>query len=202
MPSWTTHTEGGSWNGGGTEVRDCSVTQQRDITNAFNNFINSAALNCSPGIRDKLRSKFNDVEIDCTDSECSRLDGRTSGNKILICNTTPTRVGPVLLHELVHACGGTELDAEAIEHACFVFNGATAPFGDDWDKFRSETDELNDNEKERVGEFVIWNSDTGEVWQKIVEGGSWASSGTVRKGTRCFQSNDWIHTYDSGGSWV
>jgi hypothetical protein len=202
MPKWTTHTEGGSWNGGGTEVRDCSVDQQRRILDAFNNFIGSAALNCFAGLREKLREKFDDIEIDCTDSACDKLDGRNSGNKILICNTTANRVGPVLLHELVHACGGDELDSEAVEHACFVFNGATAPFGDDWDKFRSETDELNGNEKERVGEFCIWNSDTGEVWQKVVEGGSWASGGTVSKGNRCFQSDNWTHTYGGGGSWV
>lgn len=183
-------------------MRDCNVTQQTDLQNAFNNFIGMAALNPLGSLRDSIRAKFNEIELDCTDPECDRLDGRTSGNTILICNTSASRIGPVLLHELVHACGGVELDSEAVEHACFIGNGSTAPFGDDWDKFRSETSELNGNELERVGNFVIWNSNTGEVWQKIVEGGSWASAGTVRKGVRIFQHNDWIHSYSGGGSWI
>lgn len=202
MPRWTTHTEGGSWTGGGREVIDCSEAQQNAITNAFNNFIDRDCLNCFPGLRGCLRQKWdNEIEIDCTDSACSRLDGRQSGNKILICNTNRNRVGPVLLHELVHACGGTELDSEAVEHACFNGNGATLPFGDDWDKFRSETSALDDNEKERVGKYVIWNSDTGEVWARRQEGGGWGGGRTV-KGNRCFQSDGWIHSYSSGGGWI
>lgn len=201
MPRWKTHSEGGSWYGGGTDVPDCSEEQRTAITNAFNAFIGRRCLDCFPGLRECLRRRWNEVEIDCTDPDCDDLDGRSSGDSILICNTSPSRIGPVLLHELVHACDGTELDSEAVEHACFVGNGATAPFGDDWDKFRSETDELDDNEKERVGHWVIWNSDTGEVWAKSVSGGGWGG-GTVTKGDRCFQSESWKHTYGGGGGWI
>jgi hypothetical protein len=202
MPRWTTHSEGGGWLGGGTQVPDCSPEQQTAITDAFNRFIDRACIDCFPGLRDCLRRKWDEVEIDCTDPECSKLDGRQSGNTILMCNTSATRVGPVLLHELTHSCDGTELDSEAVEHACFSGSGATLPFGDDWDKFRSETDELNDNEIERVGKYVIWNSDTGEVWGKVEEGGGWLSGSTISKGNRCFQSDDWKHTYPSGGGWL
>jgi hypothetical protein len=168
---------------------------QNNITNAFNDFIDNACLECFPGLQAKLRDKWRTIEIDCTDSDCSRLDGRQSGNKILICVTSRPRIDAVLLHELVHAVGGTELDSEAVEHACFDGSSATAPFGDDWDKFRSETGKLDGNEKERVGEFVIWNSDTGEVWGKSQRDGK-----TV-KGSRCFQSSSWEHTYSDGGGW-
>jgi len=75
------------------------------------------------------------------------------------------------------------------------------PFGEDWDKFRDETDELNDNEIERVGEFCIWNSDTGEVWGKRTEGGGWGGGDPV-KGNLCFQHDGWIHTYTDGGGWL
>jgi hypothetical protein len=85
-----------------------------------------------------------------------------------------------------------------VEHACFNGNGATLPFGDDWDKFRDDTDELDGNAKERVGKFAIWNSDTGEVWGRATEGGGWGGGKTV-KGSVCFQSNGWKHTYSSGG---
>jgi hypothetical protein len=202
MVRWTTHTEGGGWLGGGTTVFDCSAIQRTDITNAFNGFIGARCLDCFPGLRDLLRDKWNDIEIDCTDPDCSKLDGRNSGNLVLICNTSASRVGPVLIHEMTHACGGVELDAEAVEHACFSGSGATAPFGSDWDKFRSETSALNDNEIERVGRFVIWNSDTGEVWGKVESGGGWLEGSEVSKGTRCFQSDAWKHTYPSDGGWL
>lgn len=201
MPTWTTHTEGGGWLGGGRQVRDCSDAQQTAITDAFNSFIDDECLDCFPGLRECLREKWNGIEIDCTDPDCSKLDGRQSGNKILICNTSPGRVGPVLLHELVHACGGTELDSEAVEHACFIGSGATLPFGDDWDKFRSETSALDGNETERVGKYVIWNSDTGDVWGREEEGGGWGGGKTV-KGALCFQSDEWKHTYGGGGGWL
>ncbi len=201
MPTWTTHTEGGSWSGGGTTVRDCTETMQNNITDAFNDFISNSCLDCFPGLREKLRDKWRTIEVDCTDSDCSRLDGRFSGNKVLICVTTRPRIDAVLLHELVHAVGGTELDSEAVEFACFNGNGATLPNGDDWDKFRSETSELNGNEIERVGEFVIWNSDTGEVWGKETEGGSWSSGGDPVKGNRCFQSSGWVRSYGGDGGW-
>jgi hypothetical protein len=210
VPRWTTHTEGGGWLGGGTEVRDCSDAQQRAITGAFDGFIDSSCLDCFPGLRDCLRRKWNEVEVDCTDPACADLDGRYSGGKVLMCNTSATRVGPVLLHELTHACDGTELDSEAVEHACFNGSGATLPFGDDtdsesdWFKFRSETSAFDGNEIERVGKYVIWNSDTGEVWTKAQEGGGWLGGGTTVKGSRCFQSDGWKHAYTppSGGGWL
>lgn len=200
MPTWTTHKEGGSWSGGGTDVPDCSEGRRNDITAAFDDFVNDGCLDCFPGLEDCLRDKWATVEIDCTGSDCDGRDGRTVGNKIYICVDSRPRIDAVLLHELVHLCGGDELDAEAAEWACFNGNGATAPGGDDWDKFRSETGELDGNEKERVGEFVIWNSDTGEVWGKTTTGGGWGG-GDPAKGDRCFQSDDWDHDYGSGGGW-
>ena len=201
MPIWTTHTEGGSWTGGGTEVPDCSQQMRDDIVAAFNAIIDGSCLDCFPGLREKLRDKFRTIEIDCTDDDCDDLDGRTSGNKVLICVRSRPRIDAVLLHEMVHAVGGTELDSEAVEHACFNGNSATLPFGDDWEKFRDETDELNDNEIERVGEFCIWNSDSGDVWGKDTEGGGWGGGDPV-KGRRCFQHDSWIHVYSDGGGWV
>lgn len=201
MPEWTTHTEGGSWRGGGTTVRDCSASMQRNIVDAFNDFIDDSCLDCFPGLRSKLENKWDSIEIDCTDSDCSRLAGRRSGNKILICVRSRPRIDAVLLHELVHAVGGDELDSEAVEHACFDGSGATLPTSSDWDKFRSETGKLDGNEIERVGEFVIWNSDTGEVWGKETEGGGWGGGDPV-KDSLCFQDDGWKHTYGNGGGWT
>lgn len=201
MPRWTKHNEGGSWAGGGTDVTDCSETIRSLIVAAFNAIIDSACLDCFPGLRAKLRDKWETIEIDCTDPACGDLDGQFSGNTILICVRDRPRIDAVLLHELVHAVGGKELDSEAIEHACFSGRAATLPFGDDWDKFRGETGELDGNEIERVGEFVIWNSDTGEVWGKDNAGGGWGGGDPV-KGSLCFHSDAWRHSYSGGGGWV
>ncbi|MCC8358382.1 hypothetical protein [Salinimicrobium sediminilitoris] len=200
MPRWTKSTVGGGWDGGGTEVENCNLTQRNRITNAFNNFISSSCLDCFPGLRACLREKWEEVEIDCDCSDLSGLDGRRRGNKIWLCVTNINRIGALLLHELVHVCGGTELDSEAVEHACFNGNGATLPTSGDWPKFISETDAFQDNENERVGKFVIWNRTDGRVWGKTTEGGGWGDSEII-KGSLCFQDSNWINTGASGGGW-
>ncbi|MFW9846479.1 MAG: hypothetical protein ACFFD6_07015 [Candidatus Thorarchaeota archaeon] len=197
MPTWTTHVEGGSWLSPGGTVTDCSKPQQDTIVNAYNDFISDSCLDKFIGLKSCLESKWKVVEVDCTDPDCGSIDGRQSGDKILICDTWPWRVGSLLLHEMVHVCDGEELDSEAVEHACFVGRGATLPTSGDWDKFRSETSKLDSNILERVAKYVIWNSDTGEVWTKKTD-----SSGKVVKGNRIFQSDQWKHDYDSGGGWI
>lgn len=202
MPKWTTHTEGGSWNGGGSDVRNCNSTQQSTITNAFNRFIDHNCLDCFPGLENCLKDKWEDVEIDCDCSDLpSNVVGRRQGNKIWLCNTTSNRIGSLLLHELVHLCGGTELDSEAVEHACFDGSGATLPTSDDWTKFIDETDPLDGNEDERVGKYVIWNRETGNVWGRTSEGGGWGSS-DPEKGSLCFQDSGWVNSSSGGGGWV
>jgi hypothetical protein len=49
------------------------------------------------------------------------------------------RLGAILFHELVHSCGGKELDAETYENLLFDGDGARPPTGDDWDeRFRAD----------------------------------------------------------------
>jgi len=48
----------------------------------------------------------------------------------------PQNIAAVLFHELVHICGGNELDAEAFETFLFSGTGATDPDLDDWEAFR------------------------------------------------------------------
>ena len=201
MPVWTSTTSGGNWTGGGVEIPDCSLTMRTLITNGFNSFINASCLNCFPGLKNLLQNKWNGIEIDCTDPACSGLIGFQSGNKITICTTNASIVPANVLHELTHAVGGTELDSECVEHACFNGNGATAPTGpetdpaSDWYKFRNETSALGGNVIERVGAFAIWNSDTGQVWGKNSSGG---------KGSLCFTHPAFVHNYAAGPatSWI
>lgn len=189
MPRWTTHREGGGWLGGGTEVRDCSPAQVTAITNAFDNFISDACLECFPGLRDCLNRVWRDVEIDCTGDECQGVSGKRIGNKIWVCDTSAGQVGPVLLHELVHVCDGGELDAVAVENACFFGRGALDP-SVEWDKLRDGTSAFEGNENIRVGRWVTWDTQTGRVW-----------GGRTTSGSPCFQRGNWVHTYPSGGGW-
>lgn len=194
MPVFKTHTEGGSWNGGGTNVPNCSLAMRNAILTAFNNFIGSPALNPFPGLRAALTARFNTIEIDCGGSDCSGLEGFSSGNTINICTTNALRIPPVLLHEMVHAVEGTELDSEAIEHALFVGNGATLPTADDIPKFVSETSALGGDEQVRRGRWVVYRAQTGQIFGRNASGG---------QGTLSFQSNAWIRTLNiPSGSWV
>ncbi len=67
--------------------------------------------------------------------KCSRVRGATYPDRVLICTTD----GPaLLLHELVHRCGGNEFDAEVFENYLFPLrNGAAKPGDEDLDEFRA-----------------------------------------------------------------
>ena len=66
----------------------------------------------------------------------------------------------------------------------------------DWEKFKNETGKFDDDEDTRVGKYVIWDSNTGEVWVRE-EGGGWGSN--PEKGNLIFQSDSWKYNYSNGG---
>ena len=175
----------------------CSKTGRERITAAYDAFIEHQGLNNFAGLKDDMNTRWKSVEIKCgnnedpDDKECDGIDGEWDPGDIRICVTSTRRIGPVLLHEMIHECRGSELDSEAIERVVFDGNGAEPPNKEDWKKFRDDTKPFNGNKIERVADFVIWNSDTGEVWVKIER------DGKVSKGDRLFQSNDWKHKYKS-----
>ena len=79
------------------------------------------------------------------------------------------RLTPVLFHELVHAAGGWELDAEFFENCLFTpQEGATPPDDKDWEKFAATNYEgwwlyldppksrrVVDLWKREIGEFIL-----------------------------------------------
>jgi hypothetical protein len=85
--------------------------------------------------------------------------GQTSGNEITLTPSafasTTNRFEAIVFHELVHACGGTELDSEAFENHCYRGAGATVPTSGDFPKFRDDG-----------GRWVNWNGSTGSVTTK------------------------------------
>src|SRR5262245_35699494 len=92
--TWKTHTEGGSWNGGGTEVPNCNTAERNAITVAFN-FMNvsilgnlSAAGGQAVALSSCLSGKtLASVEIDCNGPGCNGTFGRAprGGNSINMC---------------------------------------------------------------------------------------------------------------------
>ena len=50
------------------------------------------------------------------------------------------RLATILFHEMVHACGGEELDAETLEKKYFDGRGATDPDKDDFEEFKRRGD--------------------------------------------------------------
>ncbi|MCW3073480.1 MAG: hypothetical protein JWP69_549 [Flaviaesturariibacter sp.] len=151
----------------------CTKTQIDQLTSAFNALIDRPALTQFDNLRESIRDRWNTRKFVCGagTGECSGLDGAQNSERILICTFDTRRLAAVLLHELVHDCGGSELDSEAIEYTCYVGNGSQPPNGDDWYKFCKHTKEFEGNKHIRVAKFVIWNSTTGDVWVRNNNGG-------------------------------
>lgn len=173
------------------------VIQQGDVEIAYEEFMGRICLDCFNGLKTALSKAWENVpilygrrnELD----ERRDLSGMTDSEGIILYNFDTYRLPALLLHELVHYLKHmpdgdyptSELDAEAIERACFVGDGATTPFGSDWDKFidNEETETKGGDDTVRYGHFVRYNLLTGEIAGKDKEGNY----------QRCFMDSDWIH---------
>lgn len=182
MARFRTVTTGGSWTGGGTQTPTCNATDQGRIRTALGTIRNVVDnrwnLNGLGGIRQSLRDMLNcSLEIDCNNPDCSGLDGRTPSrgeHRIQLCGAlggTQNRLTAVLFHEMIHAGGGTELDAEALENHFFAGAGASAPSGSDWSKFRSDR-----------GNFILWDEPSCQLFVRREVGGSWIEGPTIERG--------------------
>lgn len=150
------------WDGGcERSVATCSSTQTSQIFTALNSIqakVESCDLDGLGDLKNCVSGSFANVVWKC-DSLGDSIVGQTSGNEITL---TPTafasstcRFEAIVFHELIHACGGTELDSEAFENHCYRGCGATAPTASDFPKFRDDG-----------GNFVNWNGSTGAVTTK------------------------------------
>lgn len=192
---WKTHTEGGSWSGGGTEVPNCSLAERNAITTAFA-FKDSDGEPCVAGIgglgslASCLRGKtISSVEIDCRGPTCTGNRFGTAqlgGSSINLC---PPALPPgglqvdtdvTVFHELVHSCGGLELDAWALENHCYAGHGTFNPSATTLNGFLSETSDIGGGL--RAATFLVWRPSTGQVFVKVETGGSWNSSPTISAG--------------------
>jgi hypothetical protein len=141
-----------------------------------------------PTLKSSIIQKWPDLLVECAlgASKCAGLCGQwDSKHKVLImCTISEKYTGAVVMHELVHACGGSELDAETIERICFDGNGATPPMSVDFAAFCKEPN-LSGQPTTHVGHFVVWDAASGETWVRD------DSSGQVAKGKPLFQDDFW-----------
>jgi hypothetical protein len=151
-----------AWHGGcDRSVANCSQAQVNQIGAALDR-IYAKVDGCDlTGLRDLkscIKRADKDVVWNCG-SLGDSVVGQTSGNEITLTptafGTTQCRFDAIVFHEIVHACGGTELDSEAFENHCYRSCGATAPTSDDFPKFRNDG-----------GRWVNWNGSTGVVTTK------------------------------------
>jgi hypothetical protein len=154
----------------------CSTTHQARINDALD-LVRRRIANWDLPCLGDLRTQILDylacsLTISCEDCDVNGSSVRGS-DAITLCEdfldtATLQRISAVVFHEMVHAAGGTELDAEALENHFFTGAGATAPTSDDWPKFSSDG-----------GEFVIWDSSTGQLFELCM-----ADSFTTTPGTQ------------------
>lgn len=150
-----------AWHGGCTQfTNSCNQTQVNQIAAALcriNAKVNACTLRGLQGLKGCLLASFSTVNWTCGPLPSGTLAQTDSvgGNEITLSPSafasTTARFEAIVFHELVHHCGGSELDAEAFENHCYAGAGATFPTDpDDFDDFRANG-----------GNFVAWNQTTG-----------------------------------------
>ncbi len=151
-----------AWHGGCERSEPtCSQSQINQIFSALHNIYNKVDSCDLSGLTD-LKNCIKNAHLNVV-WKCATLGdnivGQNSGNEITLTpsafGSTAARFEAIVFHEIIHACGGTELDAEAFENHCYNGAGATAPTSDDFPKFRNDG-----------GNFVNWNGSTGVVTTK------------------------------------
>ncbi|MDB4896806.1 MAG: hypothetical protein JWN15_3068 [Firmicutes bacterium] len=76
------------------------------------------------------------------------------------------RVCAVFFHELIHVCGGGELDSEGLECHCFAEGGATLPGASDYRLFR----QLPARNGLYAGAYLLWHPGSGELFVRGPDG--------------------------------
>jgi hypothetical protein len=192
---WVTHTEGGSWTGGGTEVSNCNTDDRGAITAAFD-FMQASSRPAVAGMGGELSTLANclagktvdTVQIDCRGGSCAENVLGTAplnGNSINLCDaalppTVQADTDVTVFHEVIHSCGGMEVDSWALENRFYVGRGTSLPFPSTVAGFCGETTPIGGGL--RAGTFVVWNPSNGQVFVKVLSGGSWNTGPTVTAG--------------------
>lgn len=211
-----THTEGGSWNGGGTEVPNCNTMEINAIRAALR-FLVSNGQPCVAGVpgltalANALSGKNEStITLDCRGSSCNDglfgLTNHRGGSEVTLCDAAlPTNglqqdTDVTLFHEFIHTCDGMELDAWALENHCYRGHGTIEPSGDVVNGFMSETSDIGNGL--RASKFLVWEPGTGRVFVKVETGGSWNSSPTISRGAELNVTRNRYMPGGGGGGWI
>lgn len=199
MPTWVRHKTGsrdlGFWRGSEDTFADnCSDGQKAAIEASFQTLTaNPTLASCFPTLKSCMDSKWPNMPVDCCfDATRPPRDGDLQA-LIFICDLGDRGRQIEILRGLTRSCGGRAIDQRAVVFALF---GAPegVPVGNELTDFLNEPT-FGGNANEREGEFVVWNRQTGEVFQKTTSttnAGFWRGSvTTTAKGTRCFQDSRW-----------
>ena len=151
--------------------------------------LRSPNLTCFPGLTNALNRAWQNGTFLCNSNKCQNTPGRHGlvdrQGRIHICSIplqSIQRLTAVLIHELVHATGGSELDSEAIEWAFYQPGfGATAPTNADFVKFVNASQPTGSHF--RKGRWVYWNPLKGGIY-------GIKADGTI--GDRSFRADEFI----------
>jgi hypothetical protein len=199
MPTWVRHKtgsvhQGGFWTGSDTDTfaDNCSDQDKANIDAAFKALNANGGLDCFPALRDCMRGKWDTIPVDCCFDESRPPRGGQLEALIFVCNMNSAQAQAEICQGLVRACGGHTLDVKAMLFSCF---GAPSgvPSTADFNDMVNEP-QFGGNANEREGQFVIWNRQTGEVWNKTTttSSGFWTGSTSTAKGNRCFGNPAWV----------
>lgn len=202
MP-FKTHTEGGIWTGGGTDVPNCNPTEINAIRSALVYCLTSAVpcLRSLRGLEDLAHTlSFKDetnLLLDCKSQECNGVTARINargGNEITLCDTalppiaTQEETDVALFHQMILACKGTAFDAWALENHCYHGHGTVMPpVHISNGTFVETTIEVARNL--RASEFLLWEPNTGRVFTKLQTGGTWNSPPVYTRGQELYLAN-------------
>lgn len=152
-----------AWHGGCERYEHtCIQSQVNAICTAVDRMYNKidTCLNL-PGLTDLrncIKRAHDNVVFKCA-SLSSGAIAQCSGNEITLTpaafSSTTSRFEVIVFHEIIHACGGTELDSEGFQNHCYRGSGATAPSSGDFPKFCDDG-----------GRWLNWDGSTGTVTTK------------------------------------
>ena len=150
-----------AWHGGCANDPTCSRAQSIKIAEALDRIyakVDACGLTGLTDLKNCIRRSHLDTVWNCAAFGDDTI-AQTFGGGITLAHRafalTDVRFEAIVFHELIHRCGGTELDAEAFENHCYRGSGAFPPTPGDFTLFRLQG-----------GRFVDWNPTTGAVTTK------------------------------------
>lgn len=198
MPTWQRRKTGstttpGFWTGTSTDTftDNCNAADKASIEASFATLDANPGLNCFPALRDRMRTTWATIPVNCCFDNSRPKDGELQ-TFIFVCNMTDRQRQLEICQGLVRANSGTVLDAKAMQMSCFGGPEGiptSAQFND-----MAALPQMPGTSTERVGEYCIWNRNTGEVFDKTTttQSGFWTGSVVPAKGSRCFINSGWV----------